>query len=68
MCLAQLDQLVEAEHLDMWMCVFELLDIFLLWLLFGAVDDGLDFLGLLERFDERGHERRVGKHKSGVRL
>jgi hypothetical protein len=66
--LAQLDKLVEAQDLEVGVCLGEGINVLLLGVVLCAVDDDLDILCLLERVDELGQQLWVGEHDLGVGL
>lgn len=64
----QTQQLVEADNLQMGVRAGEGIDIFLLSVILGAVDNDADILGLVERLHKSRKQLRVGEHDLCVRL
>ena len=66
--IAQLQQLIEADDLQMRMRARERINVFLLRVILGAVDDDLDVLGFLHGIYELGQELWVSEHDFCFRL
>lgn len=65
---AELHQLVEAEDLDVRVCAGECIDVLLLRLVFGTINDNLYLLCFLVWVDEFGEEYGIKEHELGMCL